>query len=448
MPLELTTYAPSDESSGLIIDVRMSPDGESLTVEFRDATFTFHSQWLHDTQMDDGPYKENVADTYTNKNSFAQIQNVNVSGRGIKTTLEVSWNDGKTARIPSIWLRVYAPLVARHHGNETAQTALRIPKGWLTDTLVIPEIAYDEIFPKISQETALRIYEAILHESFPGVLKVTNLPPLVVNDSQRKGENALVATVLTQIFGTVFWHPRRTQDSGYPIASHSDKRGTFLPNYDTSQRLLPHTDQSFYYVPTRIDGLHVLEGESENTFVSCPAVLQTLQEESPELVEPLFITPLAFGRRTHMYSPPQYQAATSTTITTIPGLPNHIHRFRWHPHIVGALLSPFSEFPIALLAHRKFQEIASRDTHQLKLSMKPGDMYLFDNCKVLHGRDRVLTVPRTCIGHSVPEQVAVDRWREILTAKLMRVLKESWLVHVPLAQLYELDKIADAFQTQ
>ena len=56
-------------------------------------------------------------------------------------------------------------------------------------------------------------------------------------------------------------------------------------------------------------------------------------------------------------------------------------------------------------------------------------------------------MPRTSVGQTVPEQAVVDGWREMLTRRLLRVLEERWLVHVPLAQLYELDKIVDALET-
>jgi len=76
----------------------------------------------------------------------------------------------------------------------------------------------------------------------------------------------------------------------------------------------------------------------------------------------------------------------------------------------------------------------------------PGNMYLFDNRRVLHGRASVLEVPRTSVGQSVPEQTEVDEWREMLTSRLTRVLEEKWLIQVPLAQLYELDKLVEALE--
>jgi len=437
---------PTGQPSSRIVAVTTSPTGEYVTIQFGDATFTFHSQWLHDAQTDDGAYRQ-ASDTYTHKISLVEIQAARSSGHGIENTLEIFWKDGRSTRFPSIWLRVYAPLVANHHEKEPKPKALRIPKGWQVNTLNMPEISYNDIFPEIPDTTSLRICEILLDNSAPGILRVTNLPPAIAED-ERRGENTLLAKVLTQIFGSVFSHPRRGPEVAYTMASHHEQyanKGKLVPNYNLTSVLLPHFDQSMYQHPSLIDGLYNIEGESLNTFVSCPAVLQTLQDECPELVEPLFTTPVAFGRVAHIYSPPQYQGTTPTTVIPRPGFPDQIYRFHWNPHQVGALLCPFHSFPTALRAHRKFQEISSRDTHQLKVKFKPGDMYLWDNHKVLHGRDKVLKTPRTAVGQTSSEQAVVDRWREILIRRLLGVLEERWLVQVPLQQLRELDKMVDAF---
>ncbi|MCJ1251469.1 Gamma-butyrobetaine dioxygenase [Trapelia coarctata] len=426
----------------VVKNIRTASSGEFLTVEFQDGTFTFHSQWLHDAQVEDGPYKQ-VGDTYTYKHHMAEITEASIAGQGTKTTLDVTWNDGKTAQFPSVWLRVHAPLVAKREGDETTHQAWKIPQGWLPDSFSIPEISYSEVFPKISDTTKLHIYETLVHESFPGLLKITDLPE-PVPEAERKGENTIVHNLLKHMFGSIFVHPRRGGDLTYNIASHFErdvKKGLAVPNYNTKNFLMPHADQAFYNVPTRLAGLYILEGESDNTFVSAPAVLRTFKDESPELVEPLFTSPMTLGRAGHLYSPTQFQATVSTVATPPPGFPNEVYRFRWHPHYVGSLLTPFDQFNKTLIAHRKFQEIMIRDTHTLRVRLRPGDLYIMDNYKIFHGRENVVKEPRTAVGQSVPDQVVIDRWRELLAEKLLPVLEERWLVHVPLMQLYEMDKI-------
>jgi alpha-ketoglutarate-dependent taurine dioxygenase len=318
-------------------------------------------------------------------------------------------------------------------------------KGWTASSLSVPEISYTEIFPNLSETTRLRIYEILAHDCFPGILKITNLPPQNIQ-SERQGLNTLLESVLKRIFGSVFAHPRRGPERTYNISSHHPndvQKGLLVPNYNTSDLLLPHVDQSFYQNPSRIVALSILEGESDNSFVSGPAVLQTLKEERPELVTPLYEAPMALGRAGKMYTPTIYQGTTTTLITLAQGFSNFIHRFRWHPHYQGNLLCPFDGFTASLTAHRKFGEIVHRPTHQVKLRLKPGDMYLMDNFRVFHGRDRVVLEPRTCVGQSVPEQVVLDGWRDLLISRLIGFMEEKWLIHMPLMQLYEMDKIVN-----
>jgi trimethyllysine dioxygenase len=252
--------------------------------------------------------------------------------------------------------------------------------------------------------------------------------------------------VLKQFFGSVFVHPRRGADKTFNVASHhaSDAaRGTGLPNYDVNRVLLPHNDHSHYTHPARVQGLYMLEGSSVNTFVSCPAAYRTMQAEVPHLTQYLRETPIALGRVAEYYEPPMYQATVDSALTPAVGDPDRIHRFRWHPHLSGSLLAPFEKFQEARQAHRVFQEIMRRDTHQVKLEMRPGDLYIWDNFRVLHGREFVTEVPRTAVGQTVPEQVILDRWREVLVRRLSQVMSSKWLIHVPLERL---DKMAEEVQ--
>ena len=451
-PFELVTDIPSNKPSSLVTDVRTSPDGESVTIQFHDTTFTFHSQWLHDAQVDNGPSRD-AAEVYSQKLSTGRILNSSIGGHGVRTTLHVTWDDGRTTQFPATWLRVYAPLIAKHHGPDAAQDPNAV-KGWLKNTLTIPEISYTEIFPEnsaseISHTTADWIYDALLHESAAGIVKVIGLPAPVVED-ERNTVNTLVTRILKQIFGSVFVHPRRPPDTTFNIASHHEKdvkKGLELPNYNTNRILLPHADMSHYTHPSRIQGLYALEGKSKMTFVSCFAALTTFREETPHLFEHLCTAPMALGRVAHFYKPSLCQATVDTAVMMQPGFPDRVKRFRWHPHLTGSLLSPYDKFTEARIAHRNFQEILLRDTHQLKIVFQPGDLYIWDNFRVLHGREEVLEVPRTSVGQTVPEQVVVDRYRVLKMERLKGYIDEKWLIHMPPSQLYDLVNLVYAWET-
>lgn len=444
-------HVETKDRRGPIQNVDILADGQLLQIQFEDGTFTFHSQWLHDAEVEDGPSKPAVH-VYTQTPPEALISSAGSSGVGANTVLHVEWNDRRAAKFPALWLRVYALLVAK---DQRGAVSPHIQKGWLASDLRIPEIQYSDIFPLESiggksYKFRARVYDLLLSDSSSGIIKVVGLPDPQLED-ERAGENTLVTRTLKRLFGSVFSHPRRAADTTFNIASHHDKdakKGEALPNYDTSKLLLPHQDLSHYEHPSRIQGLFALEGDSENTFVSCHAVLETFRSEHPELVQYLYAAPTAFGRVAHWYQPPLYQATTDALITTRPGFPDQIRRFRWHPHLSGSLITSFETYAQARIAHQKFQEIGRRDSHLLKVFFQPGDLYIWDNFRILHGREQVFTTPRTSVGQTVPEQVVADNYRDLQLSRLLPLVDEKWLIHVPQPQLNEMVHLMENWESK
>lgn len=332
--------------------------------------------------------------------------------------LDVTWDDGLSSKFSVPWLRVMAPLVARADSPQLARKQ-NVAKGWLVETLNIPEISYHDLFREgMTQEqldaTILSVLDKILSPSSSGIVKVVDLPAPNIDD-EKSHINNLNTLVLKRLFGSVFVHPIRGTDQTFNVSSqdHDATRKEGLANYDTTKLLLPHTDHAFYDNPIQVQGFYCLEGESENTWVSVLACLETLKSESPESFEHLCKSPMAVGRVSRFYGEPLYQATVDTPVTTQPGFPDRFKRIRWHPNLTGSLLAPYDDYKEARLAHGRFQEIVRRDTHQLKILFKPGDLYVWDNFRLLHGREKVLRNPRTGVGQTVPEQVVHDRYRAL-----------------------------------
>lgn len=224
------------------------------------------------------------------------------------------------------------------------------------------------------------------------------------------------------------------------MASHRDdqKRADDLPNYDTKQILLPHSDHAFYDNPIQVMGFYALEGKSENTWVSSHAALETMRQEEPDLFPYLYKAPMALGCVSRFYGEPLFQATVDTPVTLQPGSDEDIKRLRWHPNLTGSLLTSYEGYKKARRAHVSLQDTIRRDSHQLKIPFVPGDLYIWDNFRLLHGRERVDEVPRTGVGQTVPEDTVADQYRRLLTRKAKQHLDEKWLVHMPAAQLEEL----------
>lgn len=61
----------------------------------------------------------------------------------------------------------------------------------------------------------------------------------------------------------------------------------------------------------------------------------------------------------------------------------------WHLHLAAAIPSTYDEYKAARLTHIKFEEIMRRETHQLKSILNPGDLYVWDNFRLLYSREEV-----------------------------------------------------------
>ncbi|KAI4283605.1 MAG: hypothetical protein L6R35_005109 [Caloplaca aegaea] len=431
------------KSSEVTATCKKCTNGNKVTVNFPDGTFIFHSQWLHDARCDEGAARNASTALCQQPAVTVRVKSVEMSGKGSNTTVNVTWNDEVSSKFPLPWLRVMAPLVAAK--AESGQSAIKHAenKGWTVGSLEIPKVSYKELFrDDISQDeldvTIFSTIDKILSPSFPGIIKIVDLPEANLED-ERNHINNLNTIVLKRLFGSVFVHPIRGADQTFNVSSHNhdSTRKIGLPNYDTTQILLPHTDHAFYDNPIQVQGFYGLEGTSLNTWTSPLAALEILKQEFPESYKQLCTTPMAVGRLSRFYGGPLYQATVDTPVTMQPGT-DQFKRIRWHPNLTGSLLAPYDSYKEARLAHQRFQEILRRDTQQLKMQLNPGDLYIWDNFRLLHGREKVMDTPRTGVGQTVPEHVVHDRYRALSAARLKTYLDGEWLVHMPMPQLREM----------
>ncbi|KAI4281856.1 MAG: hypothetical protein L6R35_005540 [Caloplaca aegaea] len=417
-------------------------NGNKVTVDFPDSTFVFHSQWLHDARCDEGAARNALTALCQQPAVTVRVKSVEMSGKGSDMTVNVTWDDEVSSKFPLPWLRVMAPLVAAK--VESRQSAIKHAenKGWTVSSLEIPKVSYKELFrDDISQDeldvTIFATIDKILSPSFPGIVKIVDLPKANLED-ERNHINTLNTIVLKRLFGSVFVHPIRAADQTFNISSEDSTRKLGLPNtYDTTQILLPHTDHAFYDNPIQVQGFYGLEGTSMNTWTSPLAALEILKQDYPESYKHLCTTPMALGRLSRFYGGPLYQATVDTPVTMQPGT-DRFKRIRWHPNLTGSLLAPYDSYKEARLAHQRFQEILRRDTQQLKIQLNPGDLFIWDNFRLLHGREKVMDTPRTGVGQTVPEHVVHHRYRALSAARLKAYLDGEWLVHMPMPQLREM----------
>ena len=238
--------------SAVLSSCNVSSDKEQLTISFKDASFTFHAQWLHDSKCDKG-FSKTADDTFCHAPFNATILGTDLIDTENGGHLAVTWGNGEVTEFPTPWLRIFAPLVARRHQEQQSKN----PSGWLVSDLELPEYSYAAICspgdPEGALSTKFSVFDSLLSESASGIIKITDVPPPDI-EAERSKENTLVTRVLKELFGSVFVHPRRGADRTFNVASHhsTDKaRGNALPNYDINEVLLPHIDHAHYTHPIR-----------------------------------------------------------------------------------------------------------------------------------------------------------------------------------------------------
>ena len=72
---------------------------------------------------------------------------------------------------------------------------------------------------------------------------------------------------------------------------------------------------------------------------------------------------------------------------------------------------------------------------------KTGDLYIWDNFRLLHRQERVLRGAEDVTDRLSRSRFVQDRYRILLVGALKGYVDEAWLVHMPIMQLKEMLKL-------
>lgn len=428
------------DKTNLISKIKLNDDKTCVIISFSNdvpnLNWKFHAQWLANACCTNGFSKS--SDNSPFNQQICTIKSAKKSPNG---DLLIEWsNSDKTSNFPSLWLKTIGTIVAKPNFNVTETK--HVIKYWNAKSITIPEVEWGLIMGDNTTEQQIQeqVIDMLINDSSFGIIKVINLPPADI-ESERQTKDTLITKLLNKVFGNVFFHTRRGANKTFNVSTIKNSRAELLDNYDVKKVLLPHTDHAHYIHPAMVMGLYALEGSSINTWLDGFIALEILKQEDPESFRILCNTPLCFGRIANYYTPALYQANIDTPITLYPGS-QRIRRIKWHPHLIGWINSSFNEYPKAFTASQKLQQIMMRPDIQIKLEMKPGDLYIWNNFRILHGRQSVFSEIRTIVGQTVPEEVVMNRTRENKIAQITS-LNKNWLAQIPtelLDQIILLEK--------
>jgi gamma-butyrobetaine dioxygenase len=151
----------------------------------------------------------------------------------------------------------------------------------------------------------------------------------------------------------------------------------------TNLPLLTHTDEGYRDPAPTVQLQHVLQADAsggESTLVDGFRVATDLRHRDPEAFRLLATTVLRF----------RFADATTELECDAPVIDcfpdGELRAIRFSNHSATPFLLPFDEVEAYYAAYRAFGAMRESADYQLRIAMGPGDLYMVDNRRVLHGR--------------------------------------------------------------
>ncbi|WP_245510739.1 TauD/TfdA family dioxygenase [Antarcticimicrobium sediminis] len=152
----------------------------------------------------------------------------------------------------------------------------------------------------------------------------------------------------------------------------------------TSVALPLHTDLPNQEVPPGFQFLHCLANEATgggSLFADGFAIAEDLRVEDPEAFRLLCDVPIPFR-----FHDPEADIRVHEPVITLNGS-GEVIEIRYNAHLAGVFDMPSKIMPDYYRAYRAYMAKTRDPKYRLTLKLKGGEMVVFDNRRVLHGRD-------------------------------------------------------------
>jgi [2-(trimethylamino)ethyl]phosphonate dioxygenase len=269
--------------------------------------------------------------------------------------LRVTWaHDGHVSSYPAAWL-------AANDYSNGARNTRPVPVLWeAADVDAIPRAAHPDI---VADATARRRFLTGFVRYGLGLLGDVPCVPGTVLDVA-----ALFGQVRTTSWGKVF-----------DVRSMVDANSLAYTNLP----LVTHTDEAYRDPVPTVQLQHVLRADAsggESTLVDGFRLATDLRHEHPEAFRRLASTVLRF----------RFADATNELDCDAPVIDSfpdgELRAIRFSNHSATPFLIPFDEMEPFYAAYRTFGAMRESARYQLRITMGPGEVYMVDNRRVLHGR--------------------------------------------------------------
>lgn len=313
----------------------------------------YHHLWLRDNcpQLADPATGHRIVDTATIpadcRPSAVEVVDAD--------TLRITWaGDAHVSTYGRDWL-------AAHDYSNGARATRPEPVLWdATASDTIPRVAYPDL---VADPGRRRDFLAAFVRHGLGLLTDVPCVPGTVLEV-----GALFGDVRTTSWGTVF-DVRSTVDA-------NSLAYTNLP-------LVAHTDEAYRDPAPTVQLQHVLRADAAggaSTLVDGFRLAADLRRDDPEAFELLCTTVLRFW----------FADGSTELVCDSPVIDRYpdgeVRAIRFSNHSAAPFLLPFDDMEPFYAAYRAFGALREQARYQLKLAMGPGDLYMVDNRRVLHGR--------------------------------------------------------------
>jgi len=338
---------------------KVSKNGSSLNVEWKDGEkSSFNFLWLRDNcptahDKDSRHRMFNILEISTNIEPKAY--KINDEGK-----LEIVWNEGNhTSFYDQEWLRKNCYTI---NNNKKYVSPYQLWDSSLQKNLKSISIEHDEI---INSEEGLIKWLELLH--YKGIAIVKNTPT--------------------------------EKESAFPVLNRiSHTRETFFktpfevinipkPNNSayTAHALRNHMDLPWFENPPGYQFLHCLINAAEggdSSAVDAFAVADYLRNSEKEVFETLVNTPLKFRDKDYTQDVHRSFYAPAISLTK----DGDYNDIRFSVATMDALDCHPDIMEKVYKAHHRFGNLLHDDKFQIKFRLEPGDIFSFNNRRLLHGR--------------------------------------------------------------
>jgi gamma-butyrobetaine dioxygenase len=325
-------------------------DGNRLEVDWPDGhRSTFHAVWLRDNcpcLECRHPSGQRLLDTRTIADDVALDSALARDG-----TVSVAFADGHAADFDATWLRDHC-----YCGAETRTTQRRL---W-DATVALPSLAYDEV---AAGGEGLRRWLAFVDEL--GFAILTGGP----TESE-------TVTRVAELFGYV-------RETNY--GRLFDVRSVVNPSNlaYTGLGLGGHTDNPYRDPAPTLQLLHCLSssaGGGENTLVDGYRVAEELRRRDADAFALLTHHPIRFR-----YADDTTELETEAPVIALDAR-GEVGAIRFNTRSTGPFRIPAGELEAYYRAYQAFARLLEDDGFRIRFKLDPGDLFVVDNLRVLHGR--------------------------------------------------------------